>query len=81
MNTTMTTMTTKALFWFQCKRCNKMFRKYVIGKWINCIDEEHQYCFYDNNIGEIHDNSYLYPHIGLICRNCSKGENLLVYSE
>lgn len=72
-------MTTKSLFWFQCKRCNKMFRKYVFGRWINCQDEEHEYCFYYQDVGEIHNNSYLNPCKRLECRSCLKGVNLEVY--
>lgn len=73
-------MTTKSLFWFTCIRCKRHFRKYVLGRWLRCDNLEHEYCFYDNHLGEIHNNSYLNCADG-ICRNCQKGIDILVYSE
>lgn len=74
-------MTYRDLFWFKCKRCGVTFRSYVEGKPIwNCKCEE-GFCFDDEDIGEIHDNSFLYPVPNKReCRKCRKGLDLLGFS-
>lgn len=63
-------MTIKTLLWADCLICKKPFMFYAYGHFINCYNEEHEVCFYDNNIGEIHNNSYLHCVKSLKCRKC-----------
>lgn len=68
-------MTTIELLAFDCKICNKTFLSYCYGHYINyCHDG---LCFYDNTIGEIHDNHYLNPVMNIRkCKLCSKANQL-----
>lgn len=73
-------MTIKTLFWFRCSVCKKDFLSYVLGKYLNCYFEDIHtdgYCFYDNRIGEIHNNHVLNPvKDSRKCRKCSKSNQL-----
>jgi hypothetical protein len=74
----MLVLTIKVLLWFQCPRCDEMFRGYGYGYFI--FDEHIDFCFYDNRIGEIHCNSYLRPITqSKLCSNCKKGGELEDY--
>lgn len=57
-------MTVKELLWFDCPVCKKCFLSYVNGQYLYaCMNLEiHKdgICFYDNQLGELHNNSYLY---------------------
>lgn len=74
-------MTEKDLFWFKCPICNTSFLSYVNGYYLNCYfvgyDHELGSCFYDYNLGEIHNITYLNPLKNIRkCQKCSKANQL-----
>lgn len=72
-------MTIKTILWFRCRVCNKDFLSYVIGKYICYNNEYHNdgVCFYDNRIGEIHNNHVLNPLKDIRkCKRCNKSNQL-----
>jgi hypothetical protein len=73
-------MTRIVLLWFDCKRCKKPFLSYCEGKYLNCYHHEDALCFWDENLGEIHDNSYLNAIENIReCRKCRKGIDLMSF--
>lgn len=74
-------MTRIDLFFFRCKRCNRDFMSYVEGKRLRNCHHEDEYCFDDENLGEIHNNSCLNPIKGIReCMRCRKGIDLLGFT-
>ena len=72
-------MTIKTLLWADCSICKKAFMFYAYGHFLRCDITDHEVCFYDNNLGEIHNNHYLHAHKGLKCRNCRVAHQLEEY--
>ena len=65
---------------FECSRCNKPFMSYLYGHYLFDDGHDNGICFVDNTLGEIHDNSYVYPIRGKrLCRKCRKGIDLLSF--
>ena len=62
---------------FNCSRCNKPFMSYLFGRYLFGCHED-TICFYDNTLGEIHDNSYVNPIVDKrkLCRQCRKGTDI-----
>ena len=54
-------MTVRELLWYECKICKKTFLSYSYGQYLRGCYNSHDggICFYDNTLGEIHENSYL----------------------
>ena len=77
-------MTTKEILWFDCPICGKPFLSYVYGQYIRiCYTlgiHEEGVCFYDNTLGEIHNNSYLHAIKNKRkCRKCRVSHQLEEY--
>jgi len=73
-------MTTRELLAFECPVCHKTFLSYCYGRHITygCLHDG--ICFYDNTIGEIHDNHYLNPvKDSRKCLACRKSHQLEEY--
>jgi hypothetical protein len=71
-------MTVKDLLWFRCRVCKTDFLSYVEGRdMFYCHEDSDGQCFYDNKLGEIHNNHVLNP-IKQVrkCRKCRKANQL-----
>ena len=73
-------MTIKITLWFKCPVCKKDFLSYVLGHYLTCYyDLIHTdgICFYDNRLGEIHNNHVLNAvKDKRKCRACNKANQL-----
>ena len=73
-------MTQTELFWFDCPICHTHFLSYVKGHYLWCHQEDIHtdgYCFYDNTIGEIHNNHILNRVKDIRkCRRCRVAQQL-----
>lgn len=68
-------MTTLALCWFDCSRCNKPFLSYVISNWERNVYDENR--LISEVHGDITDNSYLKPiKNARLCKKCRKGGDI-----
>ena len=70
----------KELLWFDCPICNKPFMSYCYGKEMFYCHED-SICFYDYQLGEIHNNSYVYAIKNKRkCRKCRVSHQLEEYT-
>ena len=73
-------MTSKTLAWSECPICKRSFMKYVYGHFLPCDILDHEdLCFYDNTIGEFHNNNPLNP-LAQKCYRCRINNQLEMYS-
>ena len=73
-------MTTKIMLWFTCRVCHTDFLSYCLGHYLKCFyfdTHTDGTCFFDNRIGEIHNNHVLNTvKDKRKCRKCDKANQL-----